>query len=109
MTTPKTAEEAISDLIKATVTIHVTDVSIHTNDLVDKLRDFIDIRSRSQAIAFAEWKDRNYTVYQMQEGKYYHIKDLLKHISEATVYTTTELYDGPYQQYLIEQAKQKEI
>jgi hypothetical protein len=58
------------------------------------------IRGREQMAAFAEWKDDNYVSYQMQDGRYYH-KDgryypkryLLKHISEATVYTTAELLD----------------
>ena len=51
------------------------------------------IRGREQMVGFAEWKDANYINYQMQEGRYYHKRDLLKHISEATVYTTAELLD----------------
>lgn len=47
---------------------------------------------KGEAVVFAEWKDQNYINYQMQEGKYYHKRDLLKHIDEATVFTTSELY-----------------
>lgn len=52
-----------------------------------------DQEKRATAIGFAEWKDDNYIGYQMTGDLYYHKRDLLKHIDEATVFTLAELYD----------------
>lgn len=49
-------------------------------------------QSTTDAVVFADWIAENYINYDMQDGKWYHKKDLLKHISEATVFTTAELY-----------------
>lgn len=57
------------------------------------MASYASLREREAAIGFAEWKDYNYVNYQMQEGKYYHKRDLLKHISEATVFTTAQVYE----------------
>jgi len=48
--------------------------------------------AKQEAIGFAEWKDWYYINYKMKDGLYYAKTDLLKHINEATVYTTEQLY-----------------
>jgi hypothetical protein len=61
--------------------------------------DAMDQYAEQESIAFAEWKDERYINYQMQDGKYYAKMDLLKHISQATVFTTADLYKK-YKEYL---------
>jgi hypothetical protein len=58
-----------------------------------EIEGLMDEWAKETSVEFAEWKDFNYISYQMREGLYYHKRDLLKHISEATVFTTAELFD----------------
>lgn len=59
----------------------------------EMLKAYADQEKRKEAIAFAAWKDDNYINYLMRKGLYYHKRDLLKHIDEATVFTFDQLYD----------------
>lgn len=58
------------------------------------LQAYADQEKRSTAIAFQDWTQFLYIPYKMKEGLYYHRKDLLKHIDEATVLTTDQVYDA---------------
>jgi hypothetical protein len=86
MSTDKLKEEILQKLI---------DVLCEANGTGSGAEDFLKVvleESEKLSVGFAEWKEFEYVNYQMQEGKYYHSRDLLKHISEATVFTTAELF-----------------
>ena len=53
----------------------------------------MDEYAKQQATGFIDWMQYLYIPWNMKEGLYYHRNDLLKHIDQATVYTTNQVYD----------------